>query len=192
MEQGQGGLPILAFPSQQALEAWLADPPPAAAQGIWLKLAKQGSGLATVSQREAVESALCYGWIDGQLAKYDEQHWLIRYTPRRPRSKWSERNREAALALIAAGRMQPGGLAEVARAQADGRWEAAYAPQSTATVPDDLQAALTETPAAQAAFDRLNKAERYAILYRIGEAKRPETRARRITQFVAQLAQDAE
>jgi uncharacterized protein YdeI (YjbR/CyaY-like superfamily) len=186
MEETRSGLPIRAFPDAAALEAWLAEQPPGSA-GIWLKLAKKGSGIASVSKAEAVDSALCHGWIDGQLDKYDEKSWLIRYTPRRPRSKWSEINRNRAEALIAEGRMRPAGLAEVEAAKADGRWSAAYAPQSRATVPPDLAAALAASPLATAFFATLKGANRYAILYRIGAAKKPETRARKVAEFVAML-----
>ena len=179
-------MPILAFPAQAAWEEWLAAQPPTA-RGLWLKLAKKDTGIATVSQTEAIESALCYGWIDGQGGKFDETYWLIRFTPRGPQSRWSAINRDRVLKLIASGRMQPAGLREVERAQADGRWAAAYAPQSTATAPDDLAAALAAHPAAQAFFDTLDSTNRYAIIYRVGDAKRLEARARRIEQYVAML-----
>ena len=180
-------LPILAFASQGAWEAWLAAEPEGS-KGLWLKLAKKESGIASVSMQEAVESALCPGWIDGQGAKFDEAFWLVRFTPRKPRSKWSEVNRTRVLALIEEGRMQPAGLREVERARADGRWDAAYAPPSSAVVPDDLQRALDADDAARQAFERLNKVNRYAIIHRVGDAKKPETRARRIAQYVAMLA----
>lgn len=180
-------LPILAFASQGAWEAWLAAEPEGS-KGLWLKLAKKESGIASVSMQEAVESALCHGWIDGQGAKFDEDFWLVRFTPRKPRSKWSEVNRTRVLALIEEGRMQPAGLREVERARADGRWDAAYAPPSSAVVPDDLQRALDADDAARQAFERLNKVNRYAIIHRVGDAKKPETRARRIAQYVAMLA----
>jgi uncharacterized protein YdeI (YjbR/CyaY-like superfamily) len=186
MTDTKGGLPILAFPAQAAWEEWLAAQPPTA-RGLWLKLAKKDTGIATVSQPEAIESALCHGWIDGQLGKFDDTYWLIRFTPRGPQSKWSAINRDRATKLIAGGRMLPTGLREVERAQADGRWEVAYAPQSTATAPDDLAAALAAHPAAQQLFDTLDSANRYAIIYRVGDAKKPETRARRIEQYVAML-----
>ncbi len=182
----EAGLPIRAFPDRAALETWL-EAEGRESRGIWLKLAKQGSGRASVSKAEAIDAALCFGWIDGQLDKYDEAHWLIRFTPRRPRSKWSERNRKRALELIEEGRMRPAGLAEIEAAKADGRWDAAYAPQSEAAVPPDLQAALDASPKAAAFFATLKGANRYAILYRIGEAKKPETRAARIAKFVGML-----
>jgi uncharacterized protein YdeI (YjbR/CyaY-like superfamily) len=182
----RAGLPILGFPDRASLEAWL-EAEGGSSPGIWLKLAKQGSGRASVSKAEAIDAALCFGWIDGQLDKYDDEHWLIRFTPRRRRSKWSERNRQRALALIAEGRMRPPGQAQIAAAKADGRWDAAYAPQSEAGVPADLQAALDTNAKAAAFFAALKGANRYAILYRIGEAKRPETRAARIAKFVAML-----
>jgi uncharacterized protein YdeI (YjbR/CyaY-like superfamily) len=184
--EARAGLPIIGFPNRAALEAWL-EAQGQSSRGIWLKLAKQGSGRPSVAKAEAIDAALCFGWIDGQLDKYDDDHWLIRFTPRRPRSKWSDRNRQRALELIAEGRMRPAGLAEIEAARADGRWEAAYAPQSEAEVPRDLQAALDANPKAAAFFATLRGANRYAILYRIGEAKKPETRAARIAKFVAML-----
>ncbi|HVI99218.1 MAG TPA: YdeI/OmpD-associated family protein [Sphingomonas sp.] len=141
----------------------------------------------SLSKAEAIDAALCHGWIDGQLDKYDDASWIVRFTPRRRGSKWSQANRTRALELIDAGRMSPGGLAEIEAARADGRWAAAYASASRAEVPADLQAALDRAPAADAFFATLTGANRYAILYRIGTAKKPETRARRIAQFVAML-----
>jgi uncharacterized protein YdeI (YjbR/CyaY-like superfamily) len=180
-------LPIVPFASAAAWEAWLEERH-AAAPGVLLKFAKKGSGVATVTYEEAVEVALCFGWIDGQVRRFDERFYLQRFTPRRRASRWSKINVERALALIEAGRMRPAGLAQVEAAQADGRWEAAYASPSNATVPPDLQAALDANPAAAAFFATLSGANRYAILYRVGDAKRPETRARRIAQFVEMLA----
>jgi uncharacterized protein YdeI (YjbR/CyaY-like superfamily) len=181
------GLPILAFPDAASFDAWLAAQP-ADSAGLWLKLARKGSGAASVSKSEAIDAALCHGWIDGQLDRYDDTAFLVRFTPRRPRSKWSEVNRERAVALIEAGRMRPAGLAQVEAAKADGRWNAAYAPASSAEVPPDLAAALAGNPQAAAFFAGLTGANRYAILYRIADAKRPETRARRIAGFVEMLA----
>jgi uncharacterized protein YdeI (YjbR/CyaY-like superfamily) len=181
-------LPTIAFESRDAWAAWLADQHQASA-GLWLKIAKQGSGIDTVSHAEALEVALCYGWIDGQKAALDDRHWLQRFTPRRHRSKWSKVNREAAQRLIEAGEMRPAGLREVERAIADGRWEAAYDSQSAATVPDDLERALAANDRAREFFATLNSVNRYAILYRIHDAKRPETRARRIEKYVAMLAE---
>jgi uncharacterized protein YdeI (YjbR/CyaY-like superfamily) len=157
--------------------------------GIRLKMAKKGSGIASITQPEALEVALCFGWIDGQARRIDDEWFSQRWLPRRKRSMWSRINREKAEALIEAGRMRPPGLAEVERAKADGRWDAAYEPQSTAVVPDDLRAALDTVPAAASAFAGLDSQNRYAILHRLGQpAKRPETRARRIEKFVAMLA----
>ena len=180
------GLPVIAFEDAAAFENWLAAEPRDSA-GLWLKLAKKGSGVASLSKPEAIDAALCHGWIDGQLDKYDEASWLIRFTPRKARSKWSAMNRSRALELIEAGRMRAAGLAEVERARADGRWDAAYAPQSSAGVPPDLASALAASPKASAFFATLAGANRYAILYRIEDAKRPETRAARIAKFVAML-----
>ena len=142
-----------------------------------------------MSYAEAVELALMYGWIDGQVKRSEEAgFYLQRFTPRRARSKWSQINRDKALALIESGRMRPAGLAEVERARADGRWDAAYAPPSRMEVPDDLRRALDATPAAAAAFAGLSGQNRYAILFQVHDAKRPETRARRIQRFVEMLA----
>jgi uncharacterized protein YdeI (YjbR/CyaY-like superfamily) len=179
-------LPIVAFATQAEWEAWLAAHH-AADKGVWLKIAKKDTGAATVSYAEALESALCYGWIDGQKAAYDAQFWLQKFTPRGRRSKWSRINRDKATALLEEGRLQPAGLAQIEQARQDGRWDAAYEAQSRATVPDDLQRALDANPAAQACFATLDRANRYAILYRLRDAKRPQTRARRLAQFVAML-----
>ena len=138
---------------------------------------------------EALDVALCYGWIDSQRAGFDGRYFLQRFTPRKPRSKWSQVNREKVAKLIEAGRMKPAGLREVERAKADGRWDAAYEPQSTATVPDDLCAELEKNVAAREFFETLNSTNRYAILHRIQDARKPETRARRIAKYVAMLAE---
>ncbi|MEA3041908.1 MAG: hypothetical protein QOC65_1397 [Sphingomonadales bacterium] len=180
------GLPILSFPDAAALDAWLRQQPRDSA-GMWLKLAKKGSGIASVAKAEAVDAALCHGWIDGQMNPYDETSWLIRFTPRRPRSKWSLINCERAEALIAAGRMQAAGRAEIEAAKADARWANAYPPHSRAAPPPDLQAALDASPEAAAFFATLKGANRYGLIYRVLDAKRPETRARRIAGFVAML-----
>jgi uncharacterized protein YdeI (YjbR/CyaY-like superfamily) len=174
------------FESRAAWEAWL-DAHHADAPGLWLKLAKAASGIASVTYAEALEAALCYGWIDGQKASHDEQYWLQKFTPRRARSGWSRVNREKASELIASGRMRAAGLRQVELAQADGRWDAAYASQRTIEVPPDLESALEAHPAAQAFFRTLDSANRYAILYRVHTAKRPETRAARIQQCIAML-----
>ncbi len=182
----KGDLPILPFADQAAWEAWLAREH-ATSAGLWLKIARQGAAHPSVTYGEAVDSALCYGWIDGQKAAYDEAFWLQRFTPRRPRSRWSRRNRDRALALIEAGRMKPAGRRAIEQAQKDGRWAAAYASQATADVPEDLQRRLDENPEARAFFASLDSRNRYAILYRIEAARRPATRARRIETFIAML-----
>ncbi len=182
----KNGLPICAFASTQAWESWLAEHHQAA-NGVWLKLAKKGSGIDSVTYAAAVEGALCYGWIDGQAASYDDTYWLQRFTPRGPKSVWSKVNRATALRLIAADRMAPAGLAAVEAAQRDGRWERAYDPPSTAAVPADFQQALDSHPAAAAFYASLNSTNRYAMLYRIQDAKKPETRARRIEKFLGML-----
>jgi uncharacterized protein YdeI (YjbR/CyaY-like superfamily) len=174
------------FESQEAWRAWLHDQH-ADSGGIWLKLAKKGSGIASVTRGEAVDAALCYGWIDGQARSIDDTYWLQRFTPRRRGSKWSKINCAKVGELTEAGLMQPAGQREVDAAKADGRWEAAYAGPATATVPDDLTAALAAKPRAKAAFDAANSRNRYAVLHRIQDAKKPETRARRIDKLVAML-----
>ena len=175
------------FESGEAFEAWLAEHH-ARSDGIWIRFAKKASGIPTVVYAEAVEASLRYGWIDGQVKRVDDDHYVQRFTPRRARSRWSKINRAKAEALIAGGDMEPAGLAEVERAKADGRWDAAYDAPSTATVPDDLRAALDANPAAAELFASLNSQNRYAILHRVQTAKKPETRARRIEKFVAMLA----
>jgi uncharacterized protein YdeI (YjbR/CyaY-like superfamily) len=180
-------LPVVSFASRDAWEAWL-EAEHAGASSVWLKFAKKGSGIDSVSHADALEVALCYGWIDSQAAKLDDDYWLQRFTPRRSRSKWSRINRDKATELIANGRMKAAGLREVERAKADGRWDAAYEAQSTAAVPDDLQRELDRNDKARAFFATLDSRNRYAILYRIQDAKKPETRARRIEKYVAMLS----
>ena len=179
-------LPVIAFKSQQAWDAWLTSQP-AQSNGLWLKLAKKSSGIASVSKREAIDTALCHGWIDGQLDGFDDSYWLVRFTPRQSTSKWSEKNRARALQLVELRRMQPAGLNEIERAKKDGRWDAAYASQSTAEVPDDLRAALAKNKKAKNFFETLDSTNRYAILYRIHDAKKAETRTARIEKYVAML-----
>jgi uncharacterized protein YdeI (YjbR/CyaY-like superfamily) len=181
-------LPVLAFPDQAALEEWL-DAEHATAPGLYVRLAKKGSGVPSVTYAELVESALCFGWIDGRSQRLDETSYLQRITPRRPRSVWSQKNVAAVEALIAAGRMRPAGLAAVEAAQADGRWDRAYAGPATITVPDDLAAAPAAEPAAQQAFDGLDGRNRYAVLHRVATAATPQTRARRIAALVTMLAE---
>ena len=182
------GLPIIPFASAPAWEEWL-DGHHAASGGLWLKIAKKGSGIETVTYAEALDIALSYGWIDGQKASFDDTYWLQKFTRRGPRSGWSKVNRAKALTLIESGRMKPAGLTAVEKAKADGRWDRAYDSQSTATVPDDLQRELDRNPDAAAFFATLDGTNRYAVLYRIQNARRPETRARRIETFVEMLAQ---
>jgi uncharacterized protein YdeI (YjbR/CyaY-like superfamily) len=184
-------LPTLTFASQAEWGTWLAahHAKEDLARGVWLKMAKKATGIPSITHAEALESALCYGWIDGQRASLDDTYFLQKFTPRRARSGWSRVNREKALELIAAARMRPAGQREVERAQADGRWDAAYDPQSAITVPEDLQRELDANPDAQAFFATLDSRNRYAILYRIQTAKKSETRAARIQKFVAMLAQ---
>ncbi len=183
---GDDGLPRLPFASSAEWERWL-EGNHADSDGIWIKMAKKGAGIESVHYPEVLESALCFGWIDGRRERLDEHYFLQRFTPRRPRSKWSQINREKAEWLIAHGRMRPAGLAEVERAKADGRWQAAYAGQRRSAVPDDLQRELDARPNAKAFFAELSSQNRYAILYQLQDAKRPETRARRLAKFIAML-----
>jgi len=178
--------PVVFFATPDELGAWM-DEHAEESDGIWLKFAKKASGIKSVVYAEAVEIALCHGWIDGQVKRLDDHHYLQRFTPRRVRSKWSKINREKAERLITEGRMRPRGLREVDRAKEDGRWHDAYGSSTTATVPDDFQAALDAEPAAAEFFERLANTRRYAFLYRIEDAKRPETRAKRIAEYVALL-----
>lgn len=175
------------FANPRAFEAWLRKHH-ASSDGVWLLIAKAGAEEPTVTYLQAVEIALCFGWIDGQKKGFDEQHWLQRFTPRRARSLWSKANREKAQALIQAGRMQPSGMAEILRAKDDGRWHAAYDGARTAVVPPDLQAALDARPEARSFFAQLDGANRYAVLWRVQTASRAETRSRRIETLVAMLA----
>jgi uncharacterized protein YdeI (YjbR/CyaY-like superfamily) len=179
-------LPVLTFASKDEFAAWMAEHH-ASADGLWIKVAKKGSGVPSVNTPEALDIALCHGWIDGQRKSLDETHFLQKYTPRRARSRWSKVNVAKVQALIERGEMQPAGYAEIERAKADGRWDAAYDPPSRIQVPPDLQAELDADPAAAAFFASLDSQSRYAILYRLHDAKRPETRARRLEQFVAML-----
>jgi uncharacterized protein YdeI (YjbR/CyaY-like superfamily) len=177
----------LVVPDAAALRAWL-DAHAATSPGVWLALARKGGTVTTLTWQEAVDEALCVGWIDSQARKRDAETSSIRFTPRGPRSTWSRRNVEHVARLEAEGRMRPAGRASVAAAQADGRWDAAYAPPSESEVPPDLAAAIAADPAAQAMFDVLTRTNRYALVHRLGTVKRTETRARKIAQFVEMLA----
>lgn len=178
-------LPILTFATEKAWSAWLGKNH-AGLSGVWLRLAKKGAEERSVSHAEALEVAICYGWIDGQRKSDTATTWLQRFIPRAKRSIWSKVNREKALALIESGRMQVAGLAEIERAKADGRWEAAYDAQRTASTPD-FDAALERSPKAKAFYATLDSHNRYAFHFRIQTAKKPETRAKRIEQFIAML-----
>lgn len=178
--------PILPFATSAAFERWLAKHHQQATV-LWIKYAKKGSGEPSITLAEAVEVALCYGWIDGQAKSLDERHYLQRFTPRRPTSTWSKINRDRVARLIAEQRMRPAGQAEVDRAKADGRWDAAYDSPKTATVPDDLAAALAKQPKAKAAFEKLGSMGRYSILHRLMLAKQPATRARQIAAAIDKL-----
>src|SRR5262245_60295957 len=179
-------LPVLPFERQKDWDGWLGKNH-STSSGVWLKLAKKSSGIKSVTYDEALEVALCYGWIDGQKRSHDETSWLQKFTPRGPKSIWSKINTEKAQKLIESGRMKPAGLKAVESAKQDGRWDAAYSSQSKATVPDDLQAGLDRNAKAKAFFATLDSHNRYAILHRIHTAKKAETRAKRIEQFVSML-----
>jgi len=180
-------LRVVKFEQASAWHKWL-EQHHAASPGVWLELAKKSSGVKSITYAEAVDGALRWGWIDGQGRSLHDQAWLQKFTPRRKRSIWSKINRDKALVLIANGDMRPPGLAEVERAQQDGRWEAAYESPRQASIPADLSKALAKNRAASDFFEKLDATNRYAILWRLQTAKRPDTRARRISQFVAMLA----
>jgi uncharacterized protein YdeI (YjbR/CyaY-like superfamily) len=179
-------LPQHTFPSAADWEEWL-ERNHAASDGLWIRMAKRDAGIDSVRYPEVLDCALCFGWIDGRREALDERYFLQRFTPRRPRSRWSRINRDKAERLIAGGRMRQAGLGEVQRAQADGRWDAAYEGQRDITIPDDLQRELDARPKAKAFFAELSSQNRYAILYRLQDAKKPQTRAQRLAKFVAML-----
>ena len=181
-------LPILELPDRAAWASWL-DTNHATSPGVWLRIAKKDAPKTTVTQADAIDEAICYGWIDGQLRRHDEHFFLQRFTTRRRRSRWSAVNRERARRLIAEGRMKTAGLAEYQAAEADGRLDDAYAPQSKATVPEDFQAALHEHPSANEFFATLGGAERYRFLYRLHHTKEPKRRAERIAHYIEMLSQ---
>ncbi|HEY1507894.1 MAG TPA: YdeI/OmpD-associated family protein [Solirubrobacteraceae bacterium] len=179
-------LPTIEFRDPEAWERWLHEHH-TSSPGVWVKIAKKGAPTPTVNHPQALEEAIRYGWIDGQKAGHDEHHWLQRFTPRGPRSKWSQVNRDKALELIAAGRMMPAGLEQFEAAKRDGRIDDAYEPQSRATVPDDFQQALDADPAAAEFFATLKGANRYAFLYRLHHVKKPDARAKRISMYIGML-----
>ena len=179
---------IISFETQEDWEVWLKEKH-IESRGIWLKLAKKGALTPSVSYAEALDSALCYGWIDGQKAAFDDKYWLQKFTPRTAKSIWSKVNCRKAEALIAEGRMQPEGLRQVELARSDGRWERAYESQSKITISDDFQSELDKNPQAQDFFNTLDSANRYAFLFRIHAAKKPETRSAKIQKFVEMLNQ---
>jgi uncharacterized protein YdeI (YjbR/CyaY-like superfamily) len=181
-----GDLPILEFRDRAAWDDWLAANHDRSV-GVWLKFAKKRAPRSTVAHAEALEEAIRYGWIDGQARPYDEHFWLVRFTARRPRSRWSQVNRQKAIELIEQGRMHPAGLAQVQAAKQDGRWEAAYPAQSSATIPQDFQEALDNEPRAKAFFETLTGTRRYAFLYRLHQVTKPDARAKRIADYIALL-----
>src|SRR5438270_1649147 len=181
------GLSIMLFETQQDWERWLTEHHTDTV-GIWLKVAKKETGIPSINYSDALDSAICYGWIDGQKASFDDQYWLQKFTPRRPKSIWSKINCDRAIALVAQGRMQPAGLKQVELAKADGRWDKAYESQSKITIPADFQTELDQNPKAKDFFNTLNSINRYAILFRIHNAKKPETRTARINKFIEMLS----
>ena len=183
---GDDGAEILPFRDADEFDAWLAEHH-AEPSGVWLKLAKASSGIASMTSDEAVDVGLCWGWISGQRRGLDDEWYLQKYVPRRPRSRWSQVNVRKVDELTAAGRMRPPGISEVEAAQADGRWDAAYVSQKEFTVPDDLRAALDETPSAAAAFDALSRTEQYAVVLDLVTARDPDTRQARLERAVAKL-----
>jgi uncharacterized protein YdeI (YjbR/CyaY-like superfamily) len=185
----KGSLPIILFENQSAFEEWLKTHS-SNDNGVWIKIAKKGSGVASISYDEAVESSLCYGWIDSQARSFDEHYYIQKFTPRRSRSKWSQQNCKKAEDLIAAERMQPAGYHQVELARQDGRWEAAYDPQSTITIPADFQEALDKNQAAREFFSSLNSSNRYAILHRLQITKNPGTRLAKIQKFIEMLVKN--
>lgn len=182
----QTELPVLPFANKKKWSDWLAKQHEKST-GVWLRLAKKDSGIPSVTYEEAVDVALCYGWIDGQKKSFDDTYWLQKFTPRGPKSIWSRINTKKVERLIASGEMQPAGLKAVEAARQDGRWEAAYASQKNISIPEDFQAALDQNEKARAFFSTLKSAERYSVLFRIHNARKPETRARRIQQFIEML-----
>jgi len=185
-ESQPGAADPIGFRDAAEFESWLAEHVDHSA-GVWLKIAKKGSGIASLTEDEAVDVGLCYGWISGQRKGLDETYYLQKYVPRRPRSRWSQVNVRKVEELMAAGRMRPSGLAEVAAAKADGRWDAAYASQKEATVPPDLANALAASPHAASAWESLNKTERYAVILDIVTARNPETRTTHLRKAIAAL-----
>ena len=186
MAKSTSELPTISFESAAAWETWL-EANHSVSDGLWVKMAKKESGIPSINHPQALDVALCFGWIDGQRLKFDETYFLQKFTPRRAKSPWSKINQDKVAALTAQGKMREAGLKEIERAKADGRWAAAYESQRNMGVPEDLQAALDKNPAAQAFFDKLNSVNRYAILCRVQSGKRPETRARNIEKFVGML-----
>jgi uncharacterized protein YdeI (YjbR/CyaY-like superfamily) len=181
-----GAAQVIAFRDAAEFETWLAEHVDHST-GVWLKIAKKGSGIASLTDDEAVDVGLCYGWISGQRKGFDETYYLQKYVPRKPRSRWSQVNVRKVEELVAAGRMRPPGLAEVAAAKADGRWDAAYASQKEAIVPPDLADALAASPQAASAFESLNKTERYAVILDIVTARSPGTRITHLRKAIAAL-----
>ena len=189
MNNHKGNLPVLAFKTPDAMEKWLAKNY-SASDGVWLKIYKKGSGTPTVSYAQAVDVALCYGWIDGLLNSVDEKAYMIRFTPRRSKSIWSKKNIEKVSRLINDGKMRPAGLKEIEKAKADGRWEQAYDSPSNIEMPDDFLKLLSKIPKARIFFQTLNKTNTYAIAWRLQTAKKPETREKRMKTILEMLSRE--
>jgi uncharacterized protein YdeI (YjbR/CyaY-like superfamily) len=190
VQEFRSGLPVLAFSHETAFERWLLAHPDAT--GLWIKFAKKGKGLVSITRQGALDVALCHGWIDGQGARYDEAYFLMRFTPRRPCSGWSQLNCARAETLIAESKMRAAGLAQIHAAKTDGRWEAAYPPPSKAAVPDDVREALAANPKAAASFQSLSKSRRYMMLHGIATVRRADTRARKIVELITTLSMQEE
>lgn len=189
MTETKSSLPILSFLDAQSWERWLERNPDA--PGLWIRFEKKKAGVVRFDKEQALDFALCHGWIDGQAATFDAEHFLIRFTPRRTRSLWSQVNRVKIEKLSAEGRMRPAGMAQVEAAKADGRWAAAYAPPSQIGIPDDVAEALAQDEDAKAAFESLGKSKRYMLLHPIVTVRKPETRARKIAALVVSLSTPA-
>ncbi len=188
MKNTLNNIPIVSMKRGQDWAAWLKKNH-AASPGIWMRFYKKDAGAVSITHAEALDEALCYGWIDGQLQKYDEQSWLQKFTPRRAKSIWSKKNAERALQLIKLGRMKPAGLNEIEKAKADGRWERAYDSPAKMTFPDDFLKELSKDKKALNFFESLNKANKYAIAWRLQTAKKPETKEKRMRQILEMLSQ---
>jgi uncharacterized protein YdeI (YjbR/CyaY-like superfamily) len=178
-------LPVILFDTEQNFINWLGEN--VGKTGLWIRIAKKNSGIVSITYEQAVEVALCFGWIDGLKKKYDEKTWIQRFSPRKPTSQWSKINKEKALKLIETGKMQPSGLAAIEISKNKGTWDNAYDSQKNKQVPDELQAELNKNPEAAEFFNSLNSVNKYAIIYRLQVSRNPEIRAKKLTQFIEML-----